>query len=395
MKASVIIPSYNAEERLYYNLVSLNNQDCDYNDFEVIAVDNGSLDNTFKMLLKFKSKYSLKVVRLDSNRGIARGRNAAIKHAIGDILIFHDSDMIAPKNFISKHLKAHEDSNIVVCGLAWKRIYTYYYKNFWPDVMSKFDTIKDLYNLEDNYRNKESYKLLSEASIIDGSYMKYAFNLENDFIDSFKYITEKYGDSLEEYNIPWRFFLTNNASAERRKVIDVGMFDENIIGYGYEDYDLGIRLFKSGCKFILGNDILSVHQEHPSNAVSRELNENTIYMCEKYNNIYFIDVILVCIIDKTSINNDNLNEIMRDINKMIFLQSFKWILEVFLQFLQFVRKHHYEIVDKNNFNKIPNRDKKIEYVTKEALQLKDKFGLVYFSDALLALIRDIYNISLK
>ena len=50
MKASVIIPSYNSKERLYYNLISLNNQDCDFNIFEVIVVDNGSIDNTLEML---------------------------------------------------------------------------------------------------------------------------------------------------------------------------------------------------------------------------------------------------------------------------------------------------------------------------------------------------------
>lgn len=392
MKASIIIPSYNAEERLYYNLLSLNYQDCNYDDFEVIAVDNGSSDNTLEMLKKFKSKYSLKIVRLDNNRGIARGRNAAIKHATGDILIFHDSDMIAPRDFVSKHLKAHEESGIVVCGLAWKRIYTYYYKNFWPDVMSKFESVKGLYNLEEGYRNKEKYKVLNEDSIVDGSYMKYTFHLENDFIDSFNNIVEKYGNDLNKYNVPWRFFLTNNASVERSKVIDVGMFDENIVGYGYEDYDLGIRLFKSGCKFILGYDIVSVHQEHPSNAISSELNQNTIYMCEKYNHIYFIDVILVCIIDKTSINREELNELMEDINKMVFLQSFKWILEIFLQLLQVVRKNNYEVSQNNIINKIPNREKKIEYVTREALMLKDKLGLEYFSNALLALINDVYNI---
>lgn len=394
MKASVIIPSFNAVDRLYYNLVSLNNQDCNYSDFEVVAVDNGSKDNTFEMLKNFKSKYLLKIVKLENNKGIARGRNAAVKHASGDILIFHDSDMIAPKDFISKHLKAHEESNVVVCGLSWKRIYTYYYKDFWADVMSKFESMRGLYNIDENYRYKDKYKLLSEESIIDGSYMKYTFDLENDFIESFNVVIKKHGSNFQEYNIPWRFFLTNNASVERKKVIDVGMFDEKIVGYGYEDYDLGIRLYKSGCKFVLGNNIVSVHQEHPSNAIYSELNQNNIYMCEKYNNIYFIDMVLICIIDKTTINKETLSELMGDINKMVFLESFKWILELFLEFLQSIRKHHYQSGSSSNINKIPNRENKIAYITKEATMLREKFGLKYFSEALLALINDVNGISL-
>lgn len=394
MKASVIIPSFNAVDRLYYNLVSLNNQDCNYGDFEVVAVDNGSKDNTFEMLKNFKSKYLLKIVKLENNKGIARGRNAAVKRASGDVLIFHDSDMIAPKDFISKHLKAHEENNIVVCGLSWKRIYTYYYKDFWADVMNKFESMRGLYNIDESYRYKDKYKLLSEEAIIDGSYMKYTFDLENDFIESFNVVIKKYGNNFQEYNIPWRFFLTNNASVERKKVIDVGMFDEKIVGYGYEDYDLGIRLYKSGCKFVLGNNIVSVHQEHPSNAIYSELNQNNIYMCEKYNNIYFIDMVLICIIDKTTINKETLSELMGDINKMVFLESFKWILELFLEFLQAIRKHHYQPGSSSNVNKIPNRENKNAYITKEATMLKEKFGLKYFSDALLALINDVNDISL-
>lgn len=394
MKASVIIPSYNAEERLYYNLISLDNQDCNYDEFEVIAVDNGSIDNTFQMLKNFKSKYSLKYVRLDNNRGIARGRNAAIKHATGDILIFHDSDMIAPKDFISKHLKAHEENDVVVCGIGWKRIYSYYYKDFWPDVMNKFESIRGLYNLEGAYPLKDKYKLLSENSIIDGSYMKYTFDLKNDFTDSFNSVINQYGSNFKQYNIPWRFFFTNNASVERSKVIDVGMFDEKIVGYGYEDYDLGIRLYKSGCKFVLGHDIISVHQEHPSNAIYSELSNNNIYMCDKYNNIYFIDMVLICIIDKTSINKECLSELMGDINKMVYLESFKWILELFLEFLQVVRKYHYQLNERYKISKVPNIEKKFGYVAKEASMLKEKFELTYFADALLALINDVKSISL-
>ena len=59
MRVSVIIPSYNSRERLYYNLITLNNQDCDYDTFEVVVVDNGSNDNTIEMLKEFESKYAL------------------------------------------------------------------------------------------------------------------------------------------------------------------------------------------------------------------------------------------------------------------------------------------------------------------------------------------------
>ena len=57
MRASIIIPSWNARERLYLNLVALNNQDYQGDDVEIIVVDNGSKDRTMDMLKDFKSRF--------------------------------------------------------------------------------------------------------------------------------------------------------------------------------------------------------------------------------------------------------------------------------------------------------------------------------------------------
>lgn len=130
MKASVIIPAYNSKERLYNSLLSLNQQECD-EEFEVIVADNGSEDGTLSMLKSFQADFPLIFVRIKENRGIAYGRNQAVRNARGDILIFHDSDMLAAKDLVAKHIKAHEnEENLVVCGLFWKRIYSYYYERF-------------------------------------------------------------------------------------------------------------------------------------------------------------------------------------------------------------------------------------------------------------------------
>ena len=57
MRASIIIPSWNARERLYLNLAALNNQDYQGDDVEIIVVDNGSHDRTMDMLNDFKSRF--------------------------------------------------------------------------------------------------------------------------------------------------------------------------------------------------------------------------------------------------------------------------------------------------------------------------------------------------
>ena len=68
MKASIVIPAYNSKERLFLNLEALNNQTYQDDDIEVIVVDNGSTDNTFDMLDKFKLKYQFKKLELKKTK---------------------------------------------------------------------------------------------------------------------------------------------------------------------------------------------------------------------------------------------------------------------------------------------------------------------------------------
>nr|WGD97776.1 glycosyltransferase family A protein [Bacillus safensis] len=104
-KVSVIIPSYNAKERLEGSLFSLTLQETDI-PFEVIVADNGSTDGTMEMLENIEVNFPFKKVRIPVNQGIAKGRNHAIREAEGDLLIFHDSDMLAEPRFIQKHAEA-------------------------------------------------------------------------------------------------------------------------------------------------------------------------------------------------------------------------------------------------------------------------------------------------
>ena len=53
-KVSVIVITYNARDDLEECLISLDNQD--YNDKEIIVVDDASTDDTFEFLKKYKSK---------------------------------------------------------------------------------------------------------------------------------------------------------------------------------------------------------------------------------------------------------------------------------------------------------------------------------------------------
>lgn len=392
MKASIIIPSYNARQRLYFNLTALNNQSYEDDDVEVIVIDNGSTDNTMEMLKTFRLKYPMKVLRIDENRGIALGRNEGVKNAEGEILIFHDSDMLASRNYIKQHLEEHDEPNVVVCGLFWRRLFTYYYKGFTPDQIQNFERVRSNLGMKRLSLYWDEYPLLSEEQIKHDDLWSYSFDLDFGFINDLRQIIRTYGRDFEGYHLPWRFSITNNLSVERKKVIDVGMFDTNIIRYGYEDYDLGVRLYKSGCRFVMADNIVSLHQEHPANYRPGDLVANINFMCDKYNNIYFIDVPLVCMSDSLNIGPEQLNGIAGDIEKLLKNIQYSDMLELFLDTLQVLRRRFFLPAEENSRQLFAKIIRKMDYYVKKALQFEKNEGVDYFLKQLSSMLKMAFDI---
>ena len=58
MKISVIIPMYNEEDNVLRTLVEVNRVMKDYKDYEILVVDDGSIDDTFRLAEEFSSRQS-------------------------------------------------------------------------------------------------------------------------------------------------------------------------------------------------------------------------------------------------------------------------------------------------------------------------------------------------
>ncbi len=96
-KVTIIIPAYNAELWIARCITSCLNQD--YDNFEVIVIDDGSTDNTKEKIMEF-SDSRLKIYHIN-NIGVSKARKLGVEKSSGDYIYFVDSDDYIEKNTIS------------------------------------------------------------------------------------------------------------------------------------------------------------------------------------------------------------------------------------------------------------------------------------------------------
>ena len=114
---SIIVPIYNTEKYLEKCLKSLCYQDVDVKNYEIIAVNDGSTDNSEKIVKKYQKKFPnlIKYIK-KSNGGVSSARNIGIKMAEGEYILFIDSDDYVEKNMIKNFYKKNRDNDIFVFG---------------------------------------------------------------------------------------------------------------------------------------------------------------------------------------------------------------------------------------------------------------------------------------
>ena len=87
---SVIIPAYNMEEYIGDTIESVQKQTFD--DYELIVVDDGSTDDTYKILTKYAKNDARIILLSQDNAGVSIARNNGIEHASGKYITFLDGD---------------------------------------------------------------------------------------------------------------------------------------------------------------------------------------------------------------------------------------------------------------------------------------------------------------
>ena len=111
-KISVIVPTYNSRETMKECLRGI--LDSEHGSYEVLVVDDGSLDGTPDIVKEF----SVKLIKLHEHSGAAHARNYGSKEANGEILLFVDSDIIIAKDTLKKiEMRLREDRTAAVMSI--------------------------------------------------------------------------------------------------------------------------------------------------------------------------------------------------------------------------------------------------------------------------------------
>ena len=212
MNGSVIIPMYNAGETIRDCLNALENQT--HRDFEVVVVDDGSKDDSKRIVEEFAKATNLRFMILSQeNRGPAAARNLGVSKVSGDVVIFLDSDCISSKNWLAEMIKPFERGDVV--GV------------------------------------QGAYETLNSESLV-ARYVGYE-------------IAHRHGSMVSQEFVDW---VASFSAAYNRKVfLDEGGFDVSFREANAEDAEFSFRLRKKNYKLVFNPKAVVAHF-HPSTLYS-------------------------------------------------------------------------------------------------------------------------------
>lgn len=112
-KVSIIIPMYNVENYIETCLDSVMNQTM--KDYEVIVIDDGSVDYSYEKALEYQKRYPQQMqVFKQENAGQGAVRNNGVKEASGEYILFVDSDDTVSEYFVERAYKAITESQAAI-----------------------------------------------------------------------------------------------------------------------------------------------------------------------------------------------------------------------------------------------------------------------------------------
>lgn len=117
---SIIIPVYNAEKTIAKCIESILHNT--FTDYEIILINDGSSDDSWKILEEYFDKYPDKIrIFTQENQGVAITRNTGIGHANGEYVMFIDCDDWVDADYLQKFIEEIKSKNLNIVIGGYRR----------------------------------------------------------------------------------------------------------------------------------------------------------------------------------------------------------------------------------------------------------------------------------
>lgn len=222
-KVSIIIPIYNSAEYLKACMDSIVKQTL--KDIEIICINDGSTDNSEKIIQQYAKKDKRIIYIKQENQGLSITRNNGIKLATGDYIGFVDSDDTVSLNFFEElyNLAHATNADVAYCSLA-------------------------------TVRNNET---------------KIVYDVQD--VDVFYCTEEKY----EVANIPYNCHVVNKLY-KRKFLLKTGiLFEPKVF---YEDMEFTHKVLHNSNKLVTVPNSVYYYYERSTSIVNRKTKENEIQL---------------------------------------------------------------------------------------------------------------------
>lgn len=166
---SIIYPVYNSGKYIRKSMESLVNQTI-FSRIEIVLVDDGSTDDSKSIYMEYADKYKNIKTIYQINKGVSSARNRALKNAVGDYIMFVDSDDYVDKYFCESMLKNVLENKADIGISNFSMIHpdgsqVVHWKNHKELIKDKYKILK--YFFSGNYIGNNLFEKIFRKSIID------------------------------------------------------------------------------------------------------------------------------------------------------------------------------------------------------------------------------------
>jgi glycosyltransferase involved in cell wall biosynthesis len=235
----IIIPTYNRKQLLEFTLLSVLTQSLSPDLINVIVVDDGSSDSTQDVVENFQDKLRINYFFQDDlGYRVGRARNLGIENSSSDIIMLIDAGVVLSSNCLEKHLALHDTFKYPISVIGY------------------------VYGFDNKDSNPDELQLLLNKGLSVDKLISH-LDRERKFLDVRENEYAKYNYQIHDLPAPWAFFWTAHVSINRACLANEDAFDTIFEPrYGYEDIDLGYRLYKNCHKIYLERDAKALHYPH-------------------------------------------------------------------------------------------------------------------------------------